>query len=169
MNLNFKVMVKTEVTHNRRPVKTILSTLNTHTHSVSRHKPPDYLQDFCNVCEHRITVKCLRGSRVSPQVQWRTEPPLDISDRAHCCYLNGLIFRILEHWQLGFFMINADSTYKAQRFQLPMAQHLFRSCFWRMKLRIDSHREAHHCKTPSNHPRQVHQYQHGSSQQSAVY
>lgn len=88
-------------------------------------------------------MKCLRGSCVNPQVQWRTEPPFDLSDSAHCCYLDSLIFRILEHWQLGSFIINAESTYKAQMFQLQTSSEAASE-----ELRIDTHREAITVKLP---------------------
>lgn len=85
-------------------------------------------------------MKCLRGSCVSPQVQRRTESPFDLSDRAHCCCLDGLIFRILE---LGFFIINAESTYKAQMFQLQTSSEAASE-----ELRTDTHREAITVKLP---------------------
>lgn len=81
-------MVKTEVTHNTRHDKIILPTLNTH---------PLLYPDTKKQIIYRITMKCLRGSSVSSQLQQRTEAPFDLSDRAHRCYLDGLIFRILEH------------------------------------------------------------------------
>lgn len=61
--VNFKVMVKTEITHNIRHIKTLHFKYSDA--SLSRHKKPDYLQDYCNVCEHRITAKCLRGSHIN--------------------------------------------------------------------------------------------------------
>lgn len=64
------------------------------------------------------------------------QPSIAVEDRAYHYNLNDLIFRILEqdNWvrQLGFFIINAESTYKTQMFQLLVAHNPFRSSFWRM-------------------------------------